>query len=69
MMVVKRSVNDIVGVYKDVTIYLYIELDDGRQFIYESIAVEKTPGVYHADSTDNYIIVDKYLLYREVKIS
>jgi hypothetical protein len=68
MMVVKRSVNDMIGTYDDNKIYRYVQLDDGRNFIFESIAVEKSPGVYHADSSDNYIIVDKCLLYREVKI-
>jgi len=68
MMVVKRSVNDILGTYNNEKIYRYVELDDGRNFVFESVAVEKQPGVYHADSNDTYIIVDKYLLYRQVKI-
>src|ERR1035437_2767571 len=55
MMVVKRSVNEMIGTYDDNKIYRYVQLDDGRNFIFESIAVEKSPGVYHADSSDNYI--------------
>ena len=69
MNVVARSVEDIVGTYQDLTIYRYVQLDDDRMFIFESVAVERTPGVYHADETDStYIIVDKCLLYREVQV-
>ena len=67
--VVARSVNDIVGTYKDLKIYRNVQLDDGRVFTFESVAVEQTPGVYHADDpSKKYIIVDKYLLYREVPV-
>lgn len=67
--VVARSVNDIVGTYKDLKIYRNVQLDDGRVFTFESVAVEQMPGVYHADDpSKKYIIVDKYLLYREVPV-
>lgn len=67
MHVVARSVDDRVGTYKDFPIYRYVETDDGRTFVFESIAVEKFPGIYDADHTGkNYIIVDKCFLYREV---
>ena len=67
--VVARSVNDVVGTYKDLKIYRNVQLDDGRVFTFESVAVEQMPGVYHADDpSKKYIIVDKYLLYREVPV-
>ena len=67
--VVARSVDDLVGTYNNEQIYRYVQVDDGRMFIFESVAVERSPGVYHADNTDGvYIIVDKYLLYREVPV-
>jgi predicted metallo-beta-lactamase superfamily hydrolase len=69
MTVIKRSVDDIIGTYKGETIYRYVELDDGRTFMFESIAVEESPGVFHADNKGGvYIIVDKYLLYREIPV-
>ena len=47
-----------------------MQVDDGRTFIFESIAVERSPGVYHADDLKSiYIIVDKCLLYREFKLN
>lgn len=68
--VVARSVNDVVGTYKDLKIYRTVQLDDGRLFTFESVAVEQEPGVYHADDlSKKYIIVDKCLLYREIPVS
>jgi hypothetical protein len=67
--VVARSVYDLVGSYNGEQICRYVQLDDGRTFEFESLAVEKTPGVYHADDVEGvYIIVDKHLLYREVQV-
>ena len=68
--VVARSVNDVVGTYKDLKIYRTVQLDDGRMFTFESVAVEQKPGDYHADDpSKKYIIVDKCLLYREIPVS
>lgn len=68
--VVARSVNDVVGTYKDLKIYRTVQLDDGRIFTFESVAVEQEPGVYHADDpSKKYIIVDKCLLYREIPVT
>lgn len=67
--VIARSVDDIIGTYKGEKICRYIQLDDGRSFVFESIAIEQSPGVYHADNLDGvYIVVDKYLLYREIPV-
>jgi hypothetical protein len=66
--VVKRSVNDILGKYMDNIIYHYVQTDDGRKFVFESVAVQKAPGVYHADHEGTYIIVDKCFLYREISV-
>jgi hypothetical protein len=67
--VTARSVDDIIGTYKGEKICRYIQLDDGRSFVFESIAIEQSPGVYHADNLDGvYIVVDKYLLYREIPV-
>lgn len=62
-----RSLNDIVGRYKNLDICRYVKADDGRNFIFESIAIEHVPGTYFSDDpSQNYIVVDKLLLYREV---
>jgi hypothetical protein len=67
--VTARSVDDIIGTYNGEKICRYIQLDDGRSFVFESIAIEQSPGVYHADNLDGvYIVVDKYLLYREIPV-
>ena len=65
--VVARSVNDIVATYQDLKICRYVKTEDDRIFVFESIAVERFPGVYAGDDlTATYIVVDKHLLYREV---
>lgn len=67
--VIAKSVNDIVGTYMDLSICRYVQVDDSRIFVFESIAVERSPGVYQADDTKAvYIIVDKCLLYREFNL-
>lgn len=69
LTVVARSVNDIIGTYLDLPIYQYVQLEDDRMFTYESIAIEKAPGVYHAeDKSGTYIVVDKCFLYKEVPV-
>lgn len=69
MMVVARSVDDVVCRYNDLTVFRYVQTSDERTFIFESVAVEKAPEVYHADHPDHkYIIVDQCLLYREVPV-
>lgn len=67
--VTARSVDDIIGSYNGEKICRYVQLDDGRHFEFESIAVEQSPGVFHADKIDSvYIVVDKCLLYREIPV-
>lgn len=57
----------LIGRYLDEDIFEYVELEDGRAFVYESIAIQHIPGVYSVNEVDsNYIIVYPNLLYREI---
>lgn len=59
--------SNMIGYYLDEKIWEIIELEDGRVFEYESIAVERYPGVYSTnDPESTYILVHPGLLYREV---
>lgn len=59
-----------IGRYMDEDIWEYVELEDGRLFVFESLAVERYPGIYSTKDPDmTYIIVYPQLLYREVKKS
>jgi len=54
------------GSYLDKSIAEKIKIADGRTFIFESIAVPYSDGVYLADHPECfYILVDQMLLYRE----
>ena len=60
----KRSSN-VIGTYKDLQISQYVKID-GRTYVFESIAVEKSPGVYHTEQEGSYVVIDDHLLYREI---
>ena len=58
----------LIGYYLDEEIWEYIELEDGRFFEFESLAVEVAHGVYSTkDPKSGYILVYPDLLYREIK--
>lgn len=56
-----------IGRYKDCVIWKNVLLDDNRAFVFESIAIARSPGVFYADTKGVYMVVDNHFLYREDK--
>ena len=65
---VTEKSEEIAGYYDGKQIPLYVTLQDGRRFIYESIAVKNRDGIYaSSDPNQVHVKVDDCFLYKLVE--